>query len=192
MICEGQGARGHRYSERDEVDSLANGTSGMEEGRSCIFCGGRPLTTEHTIPVWLAKLLNALEPEGPKNRATQWEEGGLTEFERSFGASLPSITVKAVCRPCNTGWMSKLERRAQPIMAPMIRGETVRLTGTEQLEVAAWAAKTFMVSEFHGSGPVVNRPEDRRLLRQLLRPPAHHRIRLASDESMDRQPVTGL
>ncbi len=60
-----------------------------------------------------------------------------------------SIEKKArvVCQVCNNGWMSALEVRARPILAPMMLGKPTILTAEDQAVAALWAEKTAFVLE---------------------------------------------
>ena len=60
---------------------------------------------------------------------------------------IASATTNLVCHPCNTGWMSRLERRAKPVLRPLISGKGRRLNLGEQLLMSTWAAKTAIVIE---------------------------------------------
>lgn len=67
-----------------------------------------------------------------------------------------SRKVRVVCKVvCNTGWMSDLEVRAKPVLAPLILGQEVALSEDDQALVALWAVKTAMMLEF--IHPVNNR-----------------------------------
>jgi hypothetical protein len=55
-----------------------------------------------------------------------------------------STRPKIVCARCNNGWMSRLEQRAQPIVAPLIRGEASTLDAAAQALTALWVVKTAM------------------------------------------------
>src|SRR5262245_48432062 len=116
------------------------------------------MSLEHAIPKWVAQVLDDIQHAAGYD--TKWvstyESGGLVERDRSYETGLATITVKAVCEPCNTGWMSRMESRNKPLIEPMIRGEHVRLSVAEQVEVATWASKTAMVLEYHERGTVIS------------------------------------
>ncbi|MEZ5343767.1 MAG: hypothetical protein R2706_20730 [Acidimicrobiales bacterium] len=148
-------------------------------GRRCIFCeAAGPLTREHVIPLWLTEIISDQEPETPDWRI-HYSSGGLVERDRQYSVPDPTVIVRAVCGSCNTGWMSELEQRVQPLIGPMVGGHRTTLDPRQQLEVATWASKTMMALEFHEPGTSVTTPADRTLMRSELRPPHHHRVRLA-------------
>jgi hypothetical protein len=147
-------------------------------GRVCIFCArAGSLTKEDAIPQWIIRRLN-LDPS--ETWSADYETGGIFEertHQYSSGSTL--VTVRRVCTSCNSGWMSDLEGIAIPLVGPMLEGEAVSLTPAQQLDVATWAAKTFMVLEFHGVGSVVATADERALLMSRTRPPANVAIRIA-------------
>jgi len=150
-------------------------------GRRCAFCdSGEKLTREHVIPQWLAEVLHDMEPGDPNPdwRSDYWA-GGMVERDRQHPISRPTVVVRHVCEACNTGWMGDLEARAKPLIEPMVRGQRTTLKPADQVEVATWASKTVLALEYHEPDTVVARPEDRRLVMEELRPPSHHRVRLA-------------
>lgn len=149
--------------------------------RCCIFWeSGGPLTREHAIAGWITDLLNALEPCGPTPEwALQYAAGRLVERDRQHRAADPTVVVRTVCEECNSGWLSDLERRVRPVMEPMIRGRGVTLSLEHQIDVATWVSKTVAALEFHEPATAVTRPQDRRLIREELRSPHHHLVRLA-------------
>lgn len=107
------------------------------------------------------------------------------EIAEPFSREQPSreLTVKRVCKPCNEGWMSRLEEDSTPILDPMIAGKSVTLSLVNQLQVATWATKTAMT--FEGLDPethVTTTKEERHLLRDDLhrRPPANTRVWLSA------------
>jgi hypothetical protein len=123
--------------------------------KTCIFCGGPgPFTKEHIIPEWAAKLLRVRRVRVTPRRLgvadKPWESVG------SFGA-----TVSRVCKKrCNNGWMSDLEKLAQPILRQMIiPRRPVRLSADERVIVACWLWKLAIVSEFPTGAVYFNESE---------------------------------
>lgn len=54
--------------------------------------------------------------------------------------------MKDVCARCNNTWLADLEARAQTLLADRIRGYPARFTAEDKIAVAAWAAKTAMLT----------------------------------------------
>src|SRR5689334_2998942 len=106
-------------------------------GRGCIFCGGRPLSKEHVWPQWIRKV------QGDR---------GMAHYRREIAGDMTAwrdvdynLQVKAVCKPCNHGWMSDLETAVQPILSSLIVGNGRNLYRDGQRILATWATKTAMM-----------------------------------------------
>lgn len=78
------------------------------------------------------------------------ESGSVTSYW-SPGAE---IVARAVCANCNGGWMAALESQARPLLAPMINGNSCRLTSIDQKIIGRWAAKTAVMLLYSASPPV--------------------------------------
>jgi hypothetical protein len=74
-------------------------------------------------------------------------------------ASALNLRTRAVCRDCNTGWMSRLEQRSEPLITAMAAaaevGEPVILTRDDARLVARWAQKTAITNEMTSVYPKV-------------------------------------
>ena len=56
-----------------------------------------------------------------------------------------NAVVNCACGRCNSGWMERLDKRAQPLVSPFARGEVGRLASVaDTATVSAWAAKIGM------------------------------------------------
>jgi hypothetical protein len=112
---------------------------------SCLFCGakgGGLLTNEHVIPRWLLEHLGL-----PKNdKLFQGVASSATEtlVKQPRIHSSFNFVQGRVCENCNTGWMSRLEGTAKPILVPLIEKERTidSLTPEEADVVGKWASKT--------------------------------------------------
>jgi hypothetical protein len=56
------------------------------------------------------------------------------------------ITVKMVCRSCNSGWMNAIEEAARQTITRLIQGERQELTIEQAEAVATWAVKTTLTA----------------------------------------------
>lgn len=118
--------------------------------RCCRFCGATGnLTNEHWLPRWIHPLL----AEGPS--APYVLEDEKDGIQRVWEAPLGSMTVKRVCRACNTGWMSELEERVKPVLGPMVEGKVRTLNLDERAVLATWVAKTALAFDLTRADPVV-------------------------------------
>jgi len=103
------------------------------------------ISREHILPQWLSK-----EVDLPNVRFKQYrhdEERPEDELLRSH--DLGSLAIKNVCAPCNNGWMSRLENRAQPTLLALMdmQSSLLELSTDERRPVSAWAIKTaFMIA----------------------------------------------
>jgi hypothetical protein len=66
---------------------------------------------------------------------------------RDWNQPAYSWTVRAVCAPCNNGWMAELEERARDLLTPMLAGRGRRLHAGGQQTLATWALKTALMLE---------------------------------------------
>jgi hypothetical protein len=146
--------------------------------KTCIFCGSTEMSAEHLYPDWLRQLY----PVSKKSRHSTLNVSirdetsatpGVSKSQRSHPRAINQIKAKVVCRKCNTGWMSRLESDAKPILKSLIAGERTILTAREHKVLACWAAKTvavasgasFEIATEHLALPNIER---RRIMRRAL------------------------
>jgi hypothetical protein len=125
---------------------------------TCVGCC-QPLTSdvrsrEHILPQWLANEVK--EPDLALKHYLHDTEENSDELLRSHG--LGTFVIKNVCAPCNNGWMSRLERRAKPVLLDLInmKASLLQLSIENRTTVSAWAIKTaFMIASAQKSiGPL--------------------------------------
>src|SRR5690349_5445572 len=92
--------------------------------RTCVFCGGSPVTKEHVWPDWARRKLASSESFPHYRRL---ERQGQDPVDKRWLAPAHTMTVSAVCRPCNNGWMSELEARAKELLEPVLDGRGKQL-----------------------------------------------------------------
>src|SRR5262245_43864027 len=92
--------------------------------RACIFWGASNPTREHVIPLWLADVIDSMEPGADRNWRTSYSSGGLIEKEREHRSenSLPTVVVRHVCETCNSERLSAIEGQAKALIESMVRG----------------------------------------------------------------------
>jgi hypothetical protein len=141
--------------------------------KHCIFCGFRgKLTREHIWADWLKPYIAKDMPKHSRARAVIHKTHTESAVKLQPGDPR-SRRVKCVCGSCNSGWMSKLQQRAKPILLPLIRGERTTLGLAAQQTAAAWIAMAVMVAEFDDPAWVTISQEDRDwLYRTNLAPPS--------------------
>jgi hypothetical protein len=122
--------------------------------KTCIFCGDTTSSSkasEHIIPSWILKLLNAEDEVDPwSERKTKATEDGtiIPELQGdSRMANYDQLRNGLVCDTCNHGWMSELESEIQPTLKPLILGfhSLPSLSNDEKVKIARWATKTTCV-----------------------------------------------
>jgi hypothetical protein len=114
-------------------------------GRSCVFCGRRPVTKEHVFPAWLGEYLGTLHEQ-------QYDASRLNRGEilSEWTTPAPNVKVRRFCaRECNNGWMSALEAEAQPILIRMLENppHAIILSPEEQDTLRRWAYKTALTAD---------------------------------------------
>lgn len=152
--------------------------------RFCVFCGGTPLSKEHILPAWMKDLL-------PDDFSATHHEVRVGVSDYGFDGLRPppyskgklhrvgdhrSQKLRVVCVTCNTGWMSLLQRDAQPILTPLILGHPKPLTPTERATLAAWAAMFTMVYEYAEDRLIAAAQDDRHYLMRNRKAPPHWMI----------------
>lgn len=131
----------------------------------CVFCANQAtLTREHVLPQWLSSLPAG---EGPFTIKRLNETGQAIEYQ----AKGVDIVARAVCGPCNSGWMANLETAASPLLSPMIEGEYMSMTPDEQDIVSRWAAKTAIMLLYATHPPIGASPQHRTYLFEGELPP---------------------
>jgi hypothetical protein len=98
----------------------------------CVFCSDPDLSHEHVISRWLR---DEMRIQGP---VQEHPEFGSPRIWNTLALVLPEVCVK-----CNTGWLSRAEDRARPILTPMLFGNRgLQLNAMQQAKLARWAVKT--------------------------------------------------
>jgi hypothetical protein len=114
--------------------------------KTCWFCGtaliAATTSKEHVFPQWLQKELGL----GAVAMTPTWHAQPLGELLDQRNQTWGSLVAGRICRSCNNGWMSKLEKMAMPVLLPLVRGDRdVRhLTTQGAQKVATWAVKTVL------------------------------------------------
>ncbi len=90
----------------------------MHAGRVCIFCGSTPTSAEHLFPAWVGRLFEKKGISGEHSAGTS-NRGLLRQWKNNRPLQ---YVIKVVCRKCNNGWMSDIEKNAIRIISAMITG----------------------------------------------------------------------
>lgn len=113
------------------------------------MCGrsgpGVKLTREHV----LAQSLRDTIAESDSHTYTEATGPAVADFaysEHTRPTSLMDVTVRRICAACNSGWMSDIEARANPVLRRLIAGAE-RVEAHEAENIRLWAAKTAAVTQ---------------------------------------------
>jgi hypothetical protein len=141
----------------------------------CIFCGaGGKLTKEH---IWPRGLHRYLTKGMRKYAAIAGMEApppfGSRYRTLSHAGDIHDLQVRCVCEVnCNNGWMRRLENKIRPIIEPLLSGQPVRISPSDQKLLAIWAGMKAMVMEYHGSAWVTTHHTQRKRMMQKQELPA--------------------
>jgi hypothetical protein len=102
------------------------------------------MSAEDAWPKWLNTLIDSQQPR--KTTTYIGTTDGFSKQLDGLGGVLPRKTNE-VCRTCNNGWMSELEARVKPILAPLVEGKRITLSADEQQLLAVWAIKTALTTQ---------------------------------------------
>ncbi len=141
----------------------------------CIWCGGLPLTWEDVIPNWLRKTW-VFAPDATRRLGRTYGDRSVL-IGRARRINQAELRVRAVCKPCNGGWMSTLEARAKPIVGPLTRGEAVEIPPTARATIATWATKTAIM--YGARVGVLPAERFRREFTRTWEPPARCTVHIA-------------
>ncbi|PKB73398.1 MAG: hypothetical protein BZY75_02110 [SAR202 cluster bacterium Io17-Chloro-G7] len=103
------------------------------------------MTREHVFPQWAKKTLQEHPQWNPSQSYIQGTVGGREArvrgdiLEWTSGKFAPNATA---------GGMSEIEAKALPYVAPMIRGEQVRLDRKAQHIIATWSALKAVIARY--------------------------------------------
>jgi len=99
---------------------------------------------------------------------------GVKKVDRQ--GHLSTIKLRVVCSDCNSGWMSKLESNAKPILRKMLTGEIVSLAESQQHLLSRWIAMKAIIGEHAGNKIHVTPTMDRLLVRSQSKIPEYFAI----------------
>jgi hypothetical protein len=154
----------------------------MKSARRCIFCGAGNLSKEHIWPQWMGEFL----PSYPDNKRIEqlW-----TFTQKTFLVRAPDVqnrpghtwnkTLRIVCRACNSGWMSKCEQMAKPVLLPLMTSQNYTLAPKQIDILSHWIALKVMIGEHSQPNDWVTPVEMRQRFKSALIMPEHFKIWIA-------------
>lgn len=111
---------------------------------ACHFCGVRgERAKEHIWPLWLQEFLGTTEDEVFE---THYALTGSPVDHRK--QSMNSLVSGGICRRCNNGWMSSMERSAAAVLRPLLQKPSLAgepITAKQATDLSLWAFKTAIV-----------------------------------------------
>lgn len=114
--------------------------------KPCIFCGGKSGSLEDIVANWI---LDQAQIRGRKVNIGFAMRGETFSDRVTEERPIEEFLLPSVCTPCNTGWMSGLERHVQPLLkdllAPVFPENHRLLIGklsSYHNVLAIWAMKT--------------------------------------------------
>jgi hypothetical protein len=163
--------------------------SGLPAKRLCIFCGSPANSPEHIWSKWLVRggyvKVGMREHESRSLDALDPSKNVTRRLVRSKGVL--STEVSCVCRPCNTGWMSRLDRAAKPALIPLVEGRQSSLDLAAQGEIlASWAVLKSMVLECSNPETRTISQSQRTFLWRRNRPPRGLTVSLAAHAGVEK------
>lgn len=143
----------------------------MTRPTRCIFCGGPADSKEHLLRKKWQEYFGG-DAQGFADVHTYGDpKGGPPHIQKSEYVSVPfDRQVRAVCIPCNTGWMNDLENEVEPILLRLFEGGPSLLTSSDLEFVTLWAAKTTFVAEAMDRSPSASMDEQRHAVRLGMPP----------------------
>lgn len=140
--------------------------------KRCLFCGHQgKQSLEHLLPDWAADI-EPTEGTWVSSSASIDRDGLRIHAPTELRGHVAQTTAREVCKACNTGWMSDIERATQPIIRDLIGGTPRLILPAECATLAAWAFKTAAVYETTDPRTATIREVDRRALMDSGEPPA--------------------
>jgi hypothetical protein len=103
-------------SQNNRFDSGRYKGCDLSANQPCMFCGDPADSREDIIPSWLSR--QSLVPPGTARPVT-YSSHGATVKEWS-SQTLAFLKIKAVCRQCNNGWMSRIDQTAKSHLLAMM------------------------------------------------------------------------
>jgi hypothetical protein len=136
--------------------------------RACVFCKAtdRKISKEHVFPKWLRKVIEGGEEGLTTHGRVIKTRDGETLWENSWEDIPINYQVNAPCRPCNEGWMERIEDETRPLLTPLIQHQDAELGPLEKETLARWATLRVMMALYLD-------PSDRP---KVIPPERYHRL----------------
>jgi len=107
--------------------------------------------------------------------------------EKLRQGSMTTKTIKAVCKTCNSGWMSMLETAAKPILMKLLAAQPFVLTPESQKILCQWITLKVIVGENTDAHDAAVLPPERKEFYESRKIPEGFHIWIANCTAMEWQ-----
>lgn len=120
----------------------------------CLFCqNAAGVTVEHTLSDPIRKLVPGVADLTVEHLRVK---EGVLEERRPYETDSVSYQRKGYCSGCNNTWMQAMDNEVAPLLLPLVEGDVVSISPTDQYALATWVTKIALVYEsLSGSERVV-------------------------------------
>jgi hypothetical protein len=144
------------------------------------------MTDEHLWPEWMHPYLPKLE--NPKREEEYTTVSALARTAHGMTTSHQGHVYQrifhVVCRECNNGWMSDIEKDTKEILIPLVQGQHVVLLRKHRYQLAKWLTlKVLTIDGEIATDSVINQSE-RAAFRELTKIPSGMKIWIAQHDSL--------
>jgi hypothetical protein len=117
----------------------------------CIFCGNGRMSKEHLWPEWFGASLSKKLPVYYNIKTRADYQASLEVLKQRTVETRPgdptTKKVRRVCKSCNSGWMSRLQQRAKPVLTLLMDGQDCTVPPEAQRLIASWITMTTMCAD---------------------------------------------
>lgn len=135
------------------------------------------MTKEHVFANWMRNYLPDFY-EGSSHVVREFKyEGRQVSLDYIKAGLLNRVgdhrsqKLRVVCSSCNGGWMSQIQQKTKPVLAPMLIGEWGFLDRKMQEILASWATMFTMVYEMAHPGTAATGSTEKETFWKTKRPP---------------------
>ncbi len=156
-----------------------------KKGRGqCVFCSKGGLSKQHMWPDWIKKIVPRTDSSHTQHLMRFNILPGKTALIRpelqQHRGNIGARKIRNVCKSCNSGWMSRVEERAKPILTKLILGESTEINKLGQKEISSWATLMAVIAEYTDLETLAISETDRQWLMKNSEPPDGWRIWLGT------------
>lgn len=153
--------------------------------KACIFCDGTGLSKEHFWPDWISKHISKYDTDKHVAEVYSSEAKSKPELEKKAERQGNLVTKKfrVVCKSCNNGWMSELEKSVKPFILSLIQNKYISLNPEQVAMLSRWVVMKVLVAEQNHDGTQVMPAEDRKRFFESNIIPSYFRVYMARHDT---------